>query len=51
MRRLASSLKLTATDLFRSPEELIEDAYEKQESRIAPRRASLADTKTRKNPP
>jgi uncharacterized protein (DUF488 family) len=35
MRRLASDLKLTSTDLFRTPDELIEDAYEKQGSRIA----------------
>jgi uncharacterized protein (DUF488 family) len=35
MLRLASELKLTATDLFRTPDELIEDAYEKQGSRIA----------------
>jgi uncharacterized protein (DUF488 family) len=35
MTRLASDLKLAATDLFRTPDELIEDAYEKQGSRIA----------------
>jgi uncharacterized protein (DUF488 family) len=35
MERLASRLKLTATDLFRATDELIEDAYEKQGSRIA----------------
>ena len=35
MERLASSLKLADTDLFRSPDELIEDAYEKQGTRIA----------------
>lgn len=35
MERLASSLKLTETDLFRTTDELIEDAYEKQGSRIA----------------
>lgn len=35
MTRLASDLKLASTDLFRSPDELIEDAYEKQGSRIA----------------
>ena len=35
MGRLAAELNLVGTDLFRSPEELIEDAYEKQGSRIA----------------
>jgi uncharacterized protein (DUF488 family) len=35
MGRLAAELKLVGTDLFRSPDELIEDAYEKQGSRIA----------------
>jgi uncharacterized protein (DUF488 family) len=35
MSRLASDLKLASTDLFRTPDELIEDAYEKQGSRIA----------------
>jgi uncharacterized protein (DUF488 family) len=35
MERLASSLKLTETDLFRTTDELIEDAYEKQGSQIA----------------
>ena len=35
MTRLASDLKLASTDLFRTPDELIEDAYEKQGSRIA----------------
>jgi uncharacterized protein (DUF488 family) len=35
MERLATSLKLAETDLFRTPDELIEDAYEKQGSRIA----------------
>ena len=35
MERLASRLKLTETDLFRTTDELIEDAYEKQGSRIA----------------
>jgi len=35
MERLASDLKLAETDLFRTPEELIEDAYEKQGSQIA----------------
>jgi uncharacterized protein (DUF488 family) len=35
MSRLASDLELASTDLFRTPEELIEDAYEKQGSRIA----------------
>jgi uncharacterized protein (DUF488 family) len=50
MRRLASSLKLATTDLFSSPDELIEAAYEKQASRIAPRRVSLANTKAGKNP-
>src|SRR6267154_1307211 len=33
--RLASDLKLAAPDLFRTPDELIEDAYEKQGLRIA----------------
>jgi len=35
MERLASSLKLTEADLFRTTDELIEDAYEKQGSQIA----------------
>ena len=35
MGRLAAELNLVGTDLFRSPDELIEDAYEKQGSRIA----------------
>jgi uncharacterized protein (DUF488 family) len=35
MTRLASDLKLASMDLFRTPDELIEDAYEKQGSRIA----------------
>jgi uncharacterized protein (DUF488 family) len=35
MGRLAAELNLVGTDLFRSPGELIEDAYEKQGSRIA----------------
>jgi uncharacterized protein (DUF488 family) len=34
MRRLASELKLAATDLFRSPDELIEDAYDTQARRM-----------------
>jgi hypothetical protein len=32
---LASNLKLAETDLFRTPDELIEDAYDKQGSQIA----------------
>jgi uncharacterized protein (DUF488 family) len=35
MERLASNLKLAETDLFRTPDELIEDAYDKQGSQIA----------------
>jgi uncharacterized protein (DUF488 family) len=35
MGRLAAELNLVGTDLFRSPDELIEDAYEKQGLRIA----------------
>jgi len=35
MQRLAAELKLVGTDLFRTPDELIEDAYEKQGRRIA----------------
>jgi uncharacterized protein (DUF488 family) len=35
MRRLAGNLKLADTDLFRTTDELIEDAYEKQGTRIA----------------
>jgi uncharacterized protein (DUF488 family) len=35
MHRLAADLKLVSTDLFRTPDELIEDAYEKQSLRIA----------------
>ena len=34
MQRLASELKIAATDLFRSPDELIEDAYETQGRRM-----------------
>jgi hypothetical protein len=42
MQRLATELKLSAADLFRSPDELIEDAYDTQgrrmgHSRPAPR--------------
>jgi hypothetical protein len=39
---LAAELNLVGTDLFRSPDELIEDAYEKQGSRIAYVRADKA---------
>jgi uncharacterized protein (DUF488 family) len=35
MRRLAAELKLVETDLFRTPAELIEEAYEVQGTRIA----------------
>jgi uncharacterized protein (DUF488 family) len=35
MTRLAAELHLVGTDMFRTPGELIEDAYEKQGSRIA----------------
>jgi uncharacterized protein (DUF488 family) len=35
MTRLAADLNLVGTDLFRTPDELIEDAYEKQGTRIA----------------
>ena len=42
MARLAAELDLVGTDLFRSPDELIEDAYEKQGSRIAYVRADKA---------
>jgi uncharacterized protein (DUF488 family) len=42
MGRLAAELNLVGTDLFRSPDELIEDAYEKQGSRIAYVRAAKA---------
>jgi len=35
MQRLAGSLKLAKTDLFRTTDELIEHAYENQASRIA----------------
>jgi len=34
MTRLAADLKLTPDDLFRSPEELIQDAYDQQGSRM-----------------
>ena len=34
MARLAADLKLASTDLFRSPEELIQDAYDRQGSRM-----------------
>ena len=35
MERLAASLKLTGTDLFRSRDDLVEEAYEAQAARIA----------------
>jgi hypothetical protein len=35
MERLAGTLKLADADLFRSPDELIEEAYEKQGARIS----------------
>ena len=35
MERLASTLKLADADLFRTPEELIEEAYECQGARIS----------------
>jgi uncharacterized protein (DUF488 family) len=35
MTRLAAELDLVGTDMFRTPNELIEDAYEKQGARIA----------------
>jgi uncharacterized protein (DUF488 family) len=35
MQRLAADLRLTGTDLFRTPDDLIEQAYDKQASRIA----------------
>jgi uncharacterized protein (DUF488 family) len=35
MQRLVAELKLLGSDLFRTPAELIEDAYEKQGARIA----------------
>ena len=35
MQRLAAGLKLVGTDLFRTPEELIEEAYDKQGARMA----------------
>jgi uncharacterized protein (DUF488 family) len=35
LQRLAADLKLAGTDLFRTPDELIEQAYEKQGGRIA----------------
>jgi uncharacterized protein (DUF488 family) len=34
MTRLAADLKLASTDLFRSPEELIQDAYDRQGARM-----------------
>lgn len=34
MTRLAADLKLAATDLFRTPDELIQDAYDQQGSRM-----------------
>ncbi len=40
MQRLATDLKLVGTDLFRTPEELIEEAYEAQGARIAYVKAS-----------
>jgi uncharacterized protein (DUF488 family) len=35
LERLAADLKIVGTDLFRSPDELLEQAYEKQGARIA----------------
>jgi uncharacterized protein (DUF488 family) len=35
MQRLAADLKLVGTDLFRTPDELIEEAYDKQSARVA----------------
>ena len=35
IQRLASDLKLIGTDLFRTPDELVEEAYEKQSARMA----------------
>jgi hypothetical protein len=34
MARLAADLKLASTDLFRTPDELIQDAYDAQASRV-----------------
>jgi hypothetical protein len=34
IERLATDLKLVETDLFRGPDELLEEAYEKQGARI-----------------
>jgi uncharacterized protein (DUF488 family) len=34
IERLAAELKLVATDLFRTPDELLQDAYEKQAARV-----------------
>jgi uncharacterized protein (DUF488 family) len=45
MQRLAAELKLVGTDLFRTPDELIDEAYEKQGSRIAYVRKLLPNTK------
>ncbi len=47
MQRLATELKLAGTDLFRTPDELIEDAYEKQGRRIAYVRADKSKTPDR----
>ena len=35
LERLAADLKIVGTDLFRSPDELLEEAYDKQGARIA----------------
>jgi uncharacterized protein (DUF488 family) len=35
MQRLIAILKLTGTDLFRGPDDLVEEAYEVQGARIA----------------
>ncbi len=35
LERLAADLEIVGTDLFRSPDELLEEAYEKQGARIA----------------
>ena len=48
MARLASELDLGGTDLFRTPAELVEDAYEKPGSRIAYVRTEKAPPPPRK---
>jgi uncharacterized protein (DUF488 family) len=52
VQRLVQQLELVGSDLFRTPAELVEDAYERQGERIAyVRKPLLADAEARKDPP